>query len=204
MTQVSSQTRELAPEEADRAAIYGFVARLLQAPPTSADLDVIRRLAEDETEFGQGLGQLAAAAREADVNALREQFNALFIGLGRGELVPYASFYLTGFLNEKPLADLRVHMASLGIARADDVKEPEDHIAALFQSMEGLIDGSFGPTDLCTQRTFFTRHIASWAPHFFKDLAAQTTSPFYAALGALGGVLTAIETEAFDMTGREA
>ncbi|WP_417694173.1 TorD/DmsD family molecular chaperone [Roseibium sp.] len=202
MSQMTSQTHAIAPEDADRAVIYGFVGRLLQAPPSAGDMDVLRALTADETEMGLALKSLSEAAQSANVNSLKDEYNALFIGLGRGELVPYGSFYLTGFLNEKPLAELRADMGVLGIARADTVKEPEDHIAALLQCMEGLITGAFGePATLPIQEKFFTCHIASWAPHFFRDLTAQNTSAFYAAVGALGGVLVALETEAFGMAG---
>lgn len=202
MSQVTTRAQEIAPEDADRAVLYGFIGRLLQAPPTADDLDVVRAIQDDESELGQALARLAEAARSSDASGLKEEFHTLFIGLGRGELVPYGSFYLTGFLNEKPLAELRADMAKLGIARADEVKEPEDHIAALCQCMEGLITGAFGdPADLAVQKDFFTRHVASWAPHFFKDLEASSTSAFYSAVGALGGCLVSLEAEAFEMAG---
>lgn len=200
MSQLTSQEISIAPEDADRAILYGFVGRLLQAAPSEEEIVAIRALAVDNTPVGEAIGRLAAAARAEGADSLKRAYHDLFIGLGRGEFVPYASYYLTGFLHEKPLADLRASMASLGIERVEGVSEPEDHIAALMQMMEGMIQGAFGePATLSEQRTFFQMHIGSWAAHFFKDLAATQTNAFYAAVGALGGVLIEVEDEAFGM-----
>ena len=113
-----------------------------------------------------------------------------------GELVPYASYYLTGFLNEKPLALLRQEMRRLGIERSPDVSEPEDHIAALCEMMAGLVEGAYGDGDPTTASTFFRAHVAAWAPYFFKDLAGTSTSALYAALGQSGRVFIDLEDEA--------
>ena len=129
------------------------------------------------------------------------EYNALFIGLGRGELLPYASYYLTGFLNEKPLANLRADMAALAITRAPNVFEPEDNIASLMEMMAGMIVGRFGaPVALSRQRDFFNRHVGIWAGHFFADLQAAKTSVLYASVGAVGSALIEIEREAYRMT----
>jgi TorA maturation chaperone TorD len=115
-------------------------------------------------------------------------------------LVPYASYYLTGFLNEKPLADLRGHLARLGIAGAEDQDEPEDHIAALCEVMHGLATGVFGkPASLDQQRAFFDAHIVPWAGKFFEDLEAAAQTTFYASIGKVGQLFMAVEAEAFKM-----
>ena len=127
---------------------------------------------------------------------------ALFIGLGRGELVPYASYYMTGFLNEKPLATLREDMNLLRIARAPNVYEPEDNIASLMEMMAGLITGAFGAAaPISRQRGFYNKHIAPWARHFFTDLEGAKGSVFYAPVGAVGRIFMDIEREAFRMSG---
>jgi TorA maturation chaperone TorD len=127
----------------------------------------------------------------------------LFIGLARGELLPYASYYMTGFLNEKPLALLRADMAAQGISRAPNVYEPEDNIASLLEMMAGMIEGRFGaPASLEVQQTFFNRHIAPWAGHFFTDLEGAKGSVFYAPLGVVGKIFMTIEREAFRLGGR--
>jgi TorA maturation chaperone TorD len=150
--------------------------------------------------LGQGIAALSAAAKAARPDALEQEYFDLFVGVGKGELLPYTSYYLTGFLNEKPLARLRGDMAELGIGRADDVKEPEDHISALCEMMAGLITGAFGaPADLATQRKFFDSHIGCWAPRFFEDLEAAKSAAFYMPVGTIGRMFVAIESQAFDM-----
>ncbi len=140
-------------------------------------------------------------AKVSNERAVESEFNALFIGLGRGELLPYASYYMTGFLNEKPLAVLRNDMARLGITRAENVFEPEDNIASLCEMMAGLITGRFGaPAELQLQKDFFNRHIGPWAEHFFSDLEAAKSSVFYASVGSVGRAFMEIEREAFRMT----
>ena len=116
--------------------------------------------------------------------------------------MPYASFYLTGFLNEKPLAALRQDMVARGLERAANVFEPEDNIASLMEMMAGLIRGRFGaPASLADQKTFFGRHVGPWAGHFFADLEAARSSVLYASVGAVGRVFMEIEAEGFRMSG---
>ena len=144
--------------------------------------------------------QLASVAATSTPADLEREYNALFIGLGRGELLPYGSFYLTGFLHEKPLALLREHMKMLGIARNEDVKEPEDHIATLCEMMAGLIRGAFGaPLSPKDQEAFFNTHVAPWAGHFFTDLEKASGSVFYAPVGKIGRAFMQIEIEACRM-----
>jgi TorA maturation chaperone TorD len=143
---------------------------------------------------------MARVAALPSEQAVEREFNALFIGVGRGELLPYGSFYLTGFLNEKPLAMLRKDMAELHVTRAPTVFEPEDNIASLLEIMAGMIAGRFGkPVPLERQTTFFNKHIAPWAGHFFTDLEKAKNSVFYATVGAAGRAFTEIEREAFRM-----
>lgn len=191
----------LPEEDQARARVWGLLGRLLLAPPDATMLAAVAGLAGDEsTPIGGALARLGAAARGADPGKLREEYDALFIGLVRGELVPFASYYLTGFLHEKPLADLRESMARLGIALRDGVAEPEDHIGAVAEMMAGLIAGDFGePADLATQRRFFEDHIAGWAARFFEDLESAAAADFYKPVGALGRALVGIEAEAFEM-----
>ncbi|MEJ8474122.1 TorD/DmsD family molecular chaperone [Roseibium algae] len=201
MSHLTSLREVIAPEDVDRAVLYGFIGRMLQAAPSDADLTTIRNLESDDTALGGELAALSKAAAGSTPEGLSRIYQDLFIGVGRGELLPYGSYYLTGFLHEKPLADLRASMARFGIERSEGVSEPEDHIAALMQMMEGLIMGEFGQVaTLEEQRKFFIEHIGSWAGHFFKDLAAIKSDPFYAAVGVLGTVFMAVEADAFAMT----
>ncbi|MCW5698907.1 MAG: molecular chaperone TorD family protein [Rhodospirillales bacterium] len=190
----------VANEDVLRARFYGLLALVLSAPPDAETLSVLRRLEADDTLIGRCLGALAEAAELASPNDAEDEFNALFVGLTEGELKPYGSYYLTGFLYEKPLADLRWDMERLGIARGDDVSEPEDHIASLCEVMQGLIVGNFGePADLATQNRFFDIHLAPWASRFFEDLETADSAVLYRPVGSLGRAFMAIEREAFAM-----
>lgn len=191
---------EIPEEELFRAQLYSLLARLLAAAPDAALLGALSGLDSDGSELGQAFAELARAATTASPTALAEEYQDLFIGLGRGELVPYGSFYLTGFLAEKPLAQLRTDLAQLDIARAPEVKEPEDHIAALCEVMAGLIDGAFGERrPLALQRALFDRHLAPWAARFFQDLQTAQTADFYRRVGRVGALFMGIETTAFAM-----
>jgi TorA maturation chaperone TorD len=199
---VAEPTR-LAEEEVLRADLYDFLSALLARPPSKSLLDRAAALGgDDETELGRAIAALSHLARRATEAGARSEYDRLFIGLGRGELVPYASYYLTGFLHEKPLAVLRSDMQRHGIRRHDAVKEPEDGIASLCEMMGGLIRGRFGPPlSLAGQREFYGRHLAPWAGHFFGDLEAAKGSVLYAPVGTVGRVFMQIEKDAFKLAG---
>jgi TorA maturation chaperone TorD len=183
-----------------RARCYGLLAQLLRAAPSSEVLDALAVVQPDNTALGSALAAIGAVAQGMPQEAAATEYNELFIGLTRGELVPYASYYLTGFLYEKPLARLRGDMSRLGIARADASTEPEDHIAALCEMMAGLIVGAFGaPADLVTQRDFFDAHLGPWVGRFFEDLEGADAARFYKPVGTLGRLFAGIESEAFAM-----
>lgn len=193
-------SRDIAEEETLRAEVYRLLGWLLRGPPDAAGLARVAGLGGDDGELGRGIAALAAAARTVTPEKVNEEYHALFIGVPRGEIMPYGSYYLTGFVYERPLADLRSDMGRLGIARADDVHEPEDHIAALCEMMAGLIVGTFGaPADLAAQRRFFDAHIGPWAERFFADLEAAPSAAFYMPVGAIGKAFMRIEAQAFAM-----
>lgn len=188
-------------EDRLRADLYDYLGVLLAGPPNQGLLDQTARLSGDDTDLGTAIAALSRIARHTQEPAVEREFNALFIGLGRGELLPYASYYLTGFLNEKPLAALRRDMAARGMTRAPNVYEPEDNIASLMEMMAGLITGRFGkPASLADQKTFYNKHIGPWAGHFFTDLEAAKNSVLYASVGAVGRVFMEIEAEGFRMS----
>lgn len=187
-------------EDALRANVYALLAQLLAKAPDSAVLDRLSELDGDDSDFGEAVRTLARVARTATPESVEEEYFDLFIGIGESELKPYGSYYLTGFLHEKPLAQLRLDMRRLGIARAEGVNEPEDHIAAVCEMMAGLITGAFGaPAGLEDQRAFFEQHLGNWAPRFFEDLEAAERASFYMPVGALGRLFMAVENQAFDM-----
>jgi TorA maturation chaperone TorD len=191
----------IAEEDRLRADLYNFMGLLMAGPPDDMLLAQTAGLSGDDSDLGQAIQTLAKMARISKPKAVESEFNKLFIGLGRGELLPYASYYLTGFLNEKPLAQLRQDMSARGLARADNVFEPEDNIASLMEMMGAMIVGRFGaPADLPTQKEFFNRHIAPWAAHFFGDLEGAKNSVFYTPVGTLGRIFIEIEAEAFRLS----
>ena len=189
------------PEDRLRADLYNFLGLILSGPAGEMMLEQTALLSGDSTELGQAVASLARVAKVSKRAAVESEFNALFVGLGRGELLPYASYYLTGFLNEKPLAALRRDMAVRGITRAANVYEPEDNIASLLEMMGGQIVGRFGKaTTLGDQKAFFNKHISPWAGHFFSDLEAAKNSVLYASVGAVGKAFMAVEVESFRMS----
>lgn len=196
----SEQLNDVPQEDGLRARLYALLSSLLAAPPSAEALQALGALDGDETGMGQAVAKLAEAAAETTPETLEREYQNLFIGVTHGELTPFASYYLTGFLQEKPLADLRAEMASLGIARAEASHEPEDHIASLLEIMHGLITGAFGdPADLATQRHFFDTHIGSWATRLFADLEAAKNARFYVPVGVIGRLFMEIENRAFRM-----
>lgn len=179
-----------------RAAEYGLLSLLLGKAPDRKTLTHVATLKGDASELGMAHIQLAGAAAATDDQAASKEFFNLFIGLGRGELLPYASYYLTGFLHERPLARVREDFDLLGIERAGSGREPEDHIAILLEVMGGLASGAF-EADLTAQAKFFERHLKPWAARMFADLETSSSAQFYQAVGTVGRVFMELESEAF-------
>jgi TorA maturation chaperone TorD len=182
-----------------RAAEYGLLALLLGKAPDADTLSRVAALKGDASDLGMAHIELAAAAFAADDRAVSKEFFALFIGLGRGELLPYASYYLTGFLHERPLARVREDLDLLGIERAGPSREPEDHIAILLEVMAGLARGDF-EAGFTEQRRFFERHLKPWATRMFADLEMSGSANFYRAVGRVGRVFMELESEAFTLS----
>lgn len=186
---------EIDPIEQARADEYALLSLLLWRAPSEDLLARLGRLRGDASPLGMAHLSLGMAASTAQPKAIDSEFFRLFIGLGRGELLPYASYYLTGFLHERPLAKVRQDLAELGLERVERVHEPEDHIAMLCEVMGGIISGEFASETL-DEKTFFDRHLKPWAGQFFADLETASTTEFYKNVGALGRIFIAIETEA--------
>jgi TorA maturation chaperone TorD len=190
----------VAPEALDevaaaRADLYALLATLLWSAPDAA---LLRRLAVARP----GEGFLTAALRalgeaaQGDPKAIEREHFDLFTGLGGGELMPYASYYLTGFVHERPLAEVRDDLRRLGLVRTEGLSEPEDHIAFLCEVMAGLIRGTCGTAEI-TEQAFFARHLLPWAGRCFADIEKAEAARFYRPVGRLGRWLIDIETEAF-------
>jgi TorA maturation chaperone TorD len=196
-------TQDLAPEEAGRQAVYGFLARVLARPVERSECAFAAPLASDDTPLNQAFAEFCTALEAATKEQIERCYHDLFIGVGRGELLPYTSYYLTGFLHEKPLAELRVDLERLGFARAEGVSEPEDHIASLCEVMALLIGGTAsGEFDVYEQDKFFNAHIRPWAGQFFADLEAAKSADLYRWVGKIGTIFMGIEEESFGMIAR--
>lgn len=175
---------------------YALLAALLARAPDAALLKTLAQLHGDSTPLGVAHSALAQAVENASPESLEREFFNLFIGLGRGELLPYGSYYLTGFLHERPLARLRNDLAEIGIERAEEHREPEDHIAILCEIMAGLAGQHFSTPD-DSERRIFERHLAPWAGRFFADLEAAPAAKFYRHVARVGRLFIEIETAAF-------
>ncbi len=193
----------VAEEDSLRAQVYGLLSRVLALPMSDSTLAILRGLADvnAETELGAALKSLGTLATRTPRAVVEDEYSALFYGMGSGgELHPYASYYLTGFVYEKPLADLRRELTEMGIETAQVSDEPEDHIAFLMEVMHGLIMGHLGGSQGAQrQQAFFMHHIAPWAGPFFKDLEKAKNAKVYMPVGTLGGIFMALENEAFEM-----
>lgn len=182
-----------------RAGEYALLATLLTRAPDAALLSKLAALRSDASPLGLAHAALAEAAERTTAEKVEREYFNLFIGLGRGELMPYGSYYLTGFLLERPLARLREDLARIGIARAEGIAEPEDHAGILCEIMSGLVSRRL-PAPPDSDRLIFEKHMAPWIGRLFSDLESAAAADFYRRLGTLGRVFIEIETEAFDMS----
>jgi TorA maturation chaperone TorD len=186
------------PDDVDlaRAQEYSLLSALLLSSPDRQLLDRLANLAGDNSELGRAHAALAAVASGADRDGVEREFFTLFVGVGRGEIMPYASYYMTGFVQGRPLADLRATLRRLGIERAEGQVEPEDHAAILMDIMASVIGGAI-PAPAGTDREIFDAHLAPWIARFFSDLERSKAAKFYAGVGTVGRVFMEIEKHAF-------
>ncbi|MEW8000321.1 MAG: molecular chaperone TorD family protein [Candidatus Thiodiazotropha endolucinida] len=190
---------DLDREQHYRIGAYGMLAQLLRQSPDQLMLEKVSGFATVEPtrdELALAMSMLGLSASDSRPHAVELEFHDLFIGMGRGELVPYGSWYLTGFLMEKPLGRLRDDLAMLGFQRQDGVTEPEDHVAALCEVMAMMIGEGVG---FHQQSHFFESHMAGWLEHFFADLSEAKAAVFYRAVGRFGAAFAAMEKRYLSM-----
>ncbi|MBL6931455.1 MAG: molecular chaperone TorD family protein [Rhodospirillales bacterium] len=187
-------------EEFLRARFYALLSTLLSKPPDSETLDLMRSLQGNDSPMGRALGALAVAASATTLEELSDEFTRLFYGVGAGgELLPYASHYLSGLLYDKPLADLRSDLNRLGLQGDPKATEPEDCIATELEIMHTLILGYRGPDGDACQQSFFKTHLMPWASNFFADLEKAENAFLYVHVGTIGLLLMEIEEQAFEL-----
>ena len=182
-----------------RAQEYALLAALLTRAPDAEFLQRLAALRGDPTPLGLAHVGLADAASSADAGKVEREFFDLFIGIGRGELMPYGSYYIAGFLHERPLARLREDLSRLGIERVEEQHESEDHAAILCEIMSGIAGGQF-PASTDASRQLFEKHLAPWLGRFFADLEHAESADFYRRVGTLGRAFIEIESEAFALS----
>lgn len=191
-------------EETARSELYGLLALMYYAPPATELIAKLRLAVTEAPAAGAFLEEpwraLVGLAREMTDCAIQDEYNALFGGVGKPEVYLYASHFLSGFLNEKPLARLRTELNSLGLARGDSMLDTEDHIAYLCEVMRYLIAGDdVAVANLTRQRAFFTTYLQPWVLALCDDLQQHPKARFYAALAELTRAFVAVETQGFDM-----
>jgi TorA maturation chaperone TorD len=185
--------------DAARSREYALLSTLLARAPDQGLLERLAGLRGDASPLGRAHAAVAEAAGRTSADDVQREYFDLFIGLGRGELVPYESYYLTGFLLDRPLARLRQDLVRLGIERAAGQAEPEDHAAILCEVMAGVLSRRF-PVAPVADRELFERHLSPWIGRFFADLERAEAADFYRHIGALGWAFMNIETEAFALS----
>ena len=199
----SAMVSDIDEIDSARSQEYALLSVLLARAPDAELLSRLAGLRGDATPLGLAHIALAEAAAAADAERISREYFELFIGLGRGEVMPYGSYYLTGFLHDRPLARLRDDLAVLGIARAEGNAEPEDHAAILCEIMSGITGGRF-PASQGADRQLFEKHMAPWIGRCFADLERAEHADFYQRVGALGRLFMEIEMEAFAMPSEKA
>ncbi len=184
----------------DRANLYTSLGALFAAPASDEHCAALRDLPpieSPETAMEVAWALLRQSASDYTPQQIDDEYHQLFIGLGRGEVVPYGSWHLTGFLMEKPLGKLRADLRTLGFERSDNIAESEDHIASLCQAMAAIIMAE--EIDFTTEKAFFNEHIASWADTFFKLVQDASCAGFYRAAGQLGECFISVEKQYLSM-----
>jgi TorA maturation chaperone TorD len=191
-------------EETARAEVYGLLAALYYAAPPPELLENIRVAVTEAPAAGAVLeaswSELVGAARRLPNEAVAREYEALFGGVGKPEVYLFASHYLSGFLNEKPLAALRTDLAGLGLARDDAMSETEDHFAYLCEVMRYLIAGDdVAVANLTRQREFFALHLQSWASDLCDAVGRHPKADFYRSLSGFTQAFISVEAQGFDM-----
>ena len=187
-------------EDQLRADMYSFLASLLRTEPNAELVNQLTNLESDDSPIGKSIKILSKLASSMDLPTIRDEYVRIFVGVGRGEILPFASYYLTGFLKDKPLAKLRNDMKEIGIELAENVKEPEDHIASLFDMMSGLILGKFNKKfSISEQKDFFNKHLGPWVDLLMRDIESSKIAVFYSPIGTIGREFIEIERSSFSM-----
>ncbi len=191
-------------EEVARAEMYGLLATLYYQPPQAELLSQLQAAVTEAPEQGAFLEEpwqaLVAQARNLSARQIALEHDALFGGVGKPEVYLFGSHYLSGFLNEKPLVQLRDDLATLGLARGPNMPETEDHVAYLFEVMRYLIAGDdVAVCNLTRQAEFFSRHLQPWVSQMCQAIAGHPKAALYGRLARLTEAFVGVEAQGFDL-----
>jgi TorA maturation chaperone TorD len=188
-------------EEAARADMYGLLAMLYFNPPQAPLLDAIAASAsQGDSTLGEAWMNLVDACRQMDESRIHDEYHQLFFGVSKPDVMLYGSYYQSGFLMEKPLAELRADLSALGLVRSENIEESEDHVASLFEVMRVLILFSESPeVSLSKQKQFYAAHIQSWIALLCDAIEHHPQADFYRNVANLTRQFTDIESQAFEM-----
>jgi TorA maturation chaperone TorD len=194
----------VAAEDVARGNFYALIARLFAAPPDTSLIKAIASSAPLATEDDGALlptawSRLIAASSVIDEDSVREEYDALFGGVGKAQINLHASHHLTGFMMEKPLAELRTALTTLGLSRLESQPLTEDHVAALCEIMRILIVGAenFTPLSVSEQKAFFVAHIAPWFAKFFTAITEHPLANYYVVIAQCGSAFFRVEEDSF-------
>ncbi len=204
MSDALPPTSSALDEETARAEVYGLLAQLYYAAPGPELLAALRVAPTEAPAAGGFLEEpwraFIGVCRDMSDEEVASEHDALFGGVGKPEVYLFGSHYLTGFLNERPLARLREDLAALGLARDEAMPETEDHLAYLCEVMRFLIAGDdVAVSNLTRQRAFFGDHLQPWAPALCDAVAGHPRARFYARLADFTRAFLSVEQQGFDM-----
>lgn len=202
-TPTQSGESSLSDEDRARADLYALLARLFYGAPDRPLLDA---LARHEDLFGAGdlpLGRawraLARTARDADPEVLRLEYDSIFVGVGKAQVTPYCSHYLTPAGRERIVVALRDEWRELGIIRTGDTHEPEDHLAALCEVMRHLVLLGSDDQAIGRQKQFFMRYIYAAYIQLTDEILGTAATQFYKDVARVTRVFFDVESQSFEM-----
>jgi len=198
------EERPVAPEDAGRADFYALLAALFHHAP---DGKLLRTLAlASPLEGGDGAladawKGLVAASAVMDEEAVDEEYETLFVGMGKAKVSIYAGWYTGASAVDHPRVRIVEDLAALGLAQSSGVSEPEDHFAGLLDAMRVLVAGGAGrpPATIAEQKRFYEAHVKPGVGRFLAAVREAPESNYYRKVAAVGEAFVGIENESFNL-----
>ena len=200
---VASGEWVLTEEDRGRADLYALLARLFYAGPDRALLDSLvgheDLFGADDVPLGRAWRALARAASDADPQTLTLEYDSLFVGVGKAQVTPYCSHYLTPTGRERIVVALRDELRQLGLARAGGSNEPEDHVAVLCEVMRHLVSLGSDDQAIGRQKQFFMRYICAAYIQLTDEILGTAATQFYKDVARVMRVFFDVESQSFEM-----